>query len=438
MIELEATGEAAADKSSGLSVPFALLARNSKVKRALVAYCRIACASTQKHQVELSQGWWQAAFLALFVLFAADSRRFVLSVSRVDGFTLEQLQGVRVGLSQNALMTAQVSRETMLAQLDTLVTRAISGHHKREVRLAIVGQDAGVRSVLRGMSLKRAIQALCSETGRFEIDKHPAPVDWVIRFKDGWSPARPKGQDSIVQQVADTQSVDGVESGNPIVVLAVGDGVVLVEKPSGVSTEALLWSTAEAVTHEYGSGVALPSVSRLDRPTSGVIAIPTHPAGEACLTAQYKSRTAEKTYLCLVCGKTEPEGVVDRKLYVSQDKNHWRVYVSPKGKPAVTQYRRISLLRRDEMVFSLLRVKPLTGRTHQIRAHLSHLGYPLVSDTKYKRKLAKRQLEWCPRLFLHALSLTVNDANGVAISASARLPDDLQSALDCMEEVTGQ
>ena len=220
---------------------------------------------------------------------------------------------------------------------------------------------------------------------------------------------------------------------------------------AGVSTEAFLYSVSEAVPHAFGPGqgaAAIPSVSRLDKNTSGVLVVPTHPKGEAELTTQFKERTAEKTYICLVKGRTEEQGEVDAKLYVSQDAHHFRVYVSPKGKPAVTQYRRLRLLRRaqqpgekplgdDDLVFSLLQVKPLTGRTHQIRAHLASVGHPLVCDTKYKPKVAKRQLAWCPRMFLHASQLRVRDASGVALAAEAPLPEDLLAALGGMSDDAG-
>ncbi len=161
----------------------------------------------------------------------------------------------------------------------------------------------------------------------------------------------------------------------------------------------------------------------------------------------------DKTYTALVRGVTEPHGTIDAKLHVSNDKHHFRVYVSPKGKPAVTEYRRLQLLRLPEhagcsdkhsgdtgnmadAIFSLLEVKPLTGRTHQIRAHFAARGHPLVSDTKYKPKVAKRQLTWCPRLFLHATRIRVRDVDGAVLDAEATLPDDLQMVLEQMEEVT--
>ena len=83
--------------------------------------------------------------------------------------------------------------------------------------------------------------------------------------------------------------------------------------------------------------------------------------------------------------------------------------------------------------YTLVECRPVTGRTHQIRAHMASLGHPLVSDTKYKTKLGKRQLKWCGRLFLHALRITLTDVEGAPLEVAAPLPTDLASCLDAMQ-----
>jgi 23S rRNA pseudouridine955/2504/2580 synthase len=83
-------------------------------------------------------------------------------------------------------------------------------------------------------------------------------------------------------------------------------------------------------------------------------------------------------------------------------------------------------------------VAPLTGRTHQIRAHMAHLGCPIVRDSKYQGAKAKRsalrQCEgaWCPRLFLHSAIVAFRDLRGVDVAATSPLPQELEAALACL------
>ena len=80
-------------------------------------------------------------------------------------------------------------------------------------------------------------------------------------------------------------------------------------------------------------------------------------------------------------------------------KDRERFSVMVEGKKARTKYK---VLRHCDAGFSLLELAPKTGRTHQLRVHLSFLGYPVVADLKYGGKRAKRDRSWCPRMFLHA------------------------------------
>ena len=88
-------------------------------------------------------------------------------------------------------------------------------------------------------------------------------------------------------------------------------------------------------------------------------------------------------------------------------------------------------------LYSLLAVQPVTGRTHQIRAHMASIKHPLVSDTKYApSRVAKRQLGWCNRLFLHAgrLELGLELGGEAAADVSSALPAELEAALSCLED----
>merc|ERR1739848_754786 len=85
---------------------------------------------------------------------------------------------------------------------------------------------------------------------------------------------------------------------------------------------------------------------------------------------------------------------------------------------------------------TLLRVWPLTGRTHQIRVHMQLLGCPLVADHKYgQREQLRSQRRWCPRLFLHCSRVSLRDLRGNEFDASQELPDDLRAAVSKLRRI---
>jgi 23S rRNA pseudouridine1911/1915/1917 synthase len=171
---------------------------------------------------------------------------------------------------------------------------------------------------------------------------------------------------------------------------------------------------------------------RLDRETSGVILVGKTAAALGCLRAQFKERSVRKKYLALVSGKIIPgEGEIN--LPVGRGRSRRQKFsVSPSGRPARTEYRLATLYEDSRGAkYSLLELYPKTGRTHQLRVHLSQMGYPVVADAKYAgRKTAKKQRQWCPRQFLHAHSVSFrHPRDGRPVEFTADLPLDLVECL---------
>jgi 23S rRNA pseudouridine1911/1915/1917 synthase len=166
--------------------------------------------------------------------------------------------------------------------------------------------------------------------------------------------------------------------------------LVVVAKPAGMATHpgpgwwkgscvnALLF----AVPHWPGvGGVAGPGiVHRLDRDTSGLLVFAKTDAAHQALLKAVKERDFDREYLAWVEGRLEGEGTVDAPLERDPDEPQ-KVAVRPDGKPAVTHWRAIAS--GDER--SLLAVRLETGRNHQIRVHMAHLGHPVVGDPVYGR-----------------------------------------------------
>lgn len=166
-------------------------------------------------------------------------------------------------------------------------------------------------------------------------------------------------------------------------------------------------------------------VHRLDKQTSGLMIIPRNDPTHALFSAMFKDRMIQKTYLALVNGHPEQSGSID--LPIGKEKNHrTKMCHTETGRPSLTHYKVLQYYK-EEM--ALVEVKPVTGRTHQIRVHFSTIGHPLVGDVIYgiKSKLIKRQA-------LHARSLSF-EYNGEFFSFSHELPADFLEAISKLTPV---
>jgi 23S rRNA pseudouridine1911/1915/1917 synthase len=171
-----------------------------------------------------------------------------------------------------------------------------------------------------------------------------------------------------------------------VVVLNKAQGMVVhpgAGNRSGTLANALLYRRQRGGP----SGASLPGdccrpgiVHRLDKDTSGVIIASYDTAALAFLADQFKARTVQKTYAAIVRGTPrEATGVVETRI-VRDSRNRKRFAVSAdRGKPALTRYRVI----RSWGAYSLLALRPRTGRTHQLRVHLRYLGHPVLGDGVY-------------------------------------------------------
>eukprot|EP00434_Breviolum_minutum_P039275 symbB.v1.2.034872.t1/scaffold4340.1/size40954/3 len=206
-------------------------------------------------------------------------------------------------------------------------------------------------------------------------------------------------------------------------------GVLVLMKPSGISTETMM---------ELAFGTSwsrnVQTVSRLDYPTSGVVPIATGPEGSIpCywLQAQFSAKLVKKEYLCLaegsVLGEVGETGSISKPLR-SFGIDSLRTEVSPLGRPAYTGYKILERFRVGDhpAEVKLLLAKPATGRTHQIRVHFASIQQPLVGDETYG---AQKSLLTCPRLFLHCQRILLEDMTGQTLIAEAGLPAELQEVL---------
>jgi len=213
----------------------------------------------------------------------------------------------------------------------------------------------------------------------------------------------------------------------PLDILFSDDQVVILQKPcglvvhpgagvrSGTLVNALLFHFPgiSGVGEEERPGI----VHRLDRETSGVMVVARTLPAYRELLRQFKAREVEKTYLGIVWGRmSQAEGRIDWAIG-RHPKHRQRISVKTRSpKQAVTFYR----VQEEKNDFSLLEIKPLTGRTHQIRVHLAAAGHPIVGDGRYGRRLVGNVPV---RLFLHAHRLSFSHpATGVRLEFVCPMP----------------
>ena len=162
-------------------------------------------------------------------------------------------------------------------------------------------------------------------------------------------------------------------------------------------------------------------VHRLDKDTSGLILVAKNRVAQANLSEQFKNRVVKKSYLTLVNGKLTPgQGIIEAAI--GRDRRHrQRMAVVSNGREARTEYRVIKYYGN----YTLLEIKPETGRTHQIRVHLSAIGFPVAGDATYGLKSPR-----FPRQFLHASRIGFHlPSNGEYVEFSSPLPTDLEQVL---------
>lgn len=178
-------------------------------------------------------------------------------------------------------------------------------------------------------------------------------------------------------------------------------------------------------------------VHRLDKDTSGILLVAKNHKAFEFLQEQFKTEKVEKKYLALVVGNLEnSEGKIETLLgREPKQRKKQRVYL-PLGPEAMknglrlatTEYKILKRYRDDKNKFTLVEVKPKTGRKHQIRAHFAYIGFPIAGDKLYgfKRQPTPKGLN---RHFLHASFLKIKLTNGQEREFKSDLPEDLKTVI---------
>ena len=186
--------------------------------------------------------------------------------------------------------------------------------------------------------------------------------------------------------------------------------VVVLDKPAGLLSMPRAQYCPEKTLENYGL-----LVHRLDRDTSGVVILAKTLEAQEYLKKQFQARTTHKTYYAVVCGRPKlDKAKID--LPLARDlKRPTTFRVDPNGKASETYYKVV----KSDGVHSLVELKPVTGRTHQLRVHMKYIGHPILGDPLYGEEKADR-------LYLHAGKLEITLPSGKRREFAAKVPGEFE------------
>lgn len=208
------------------------------------------------------------------------------------------------------------------------------------------------------------------------------------------------------------------------------DNIIVLNKPSGLAvqggtnTSRHVDGMLEGLRFEKEEKPRL--VHRIDKDTSGILVLARNRKYADLLTKAFREHLLQKTYLALTCGCPKK---TDGEIRAPLEKAGEKSVVSAAGKPSVTVY---EVLDHAGDKFALLAASPLTGRTHQIRVHLEHIGCPIVGDDKYFGGERRKFGEIADKLHLHAYKIDLSAIYNKKLVLTARMPEYFKDSLNAV------
>ena len=233
--------------------------------------------------------------------------------------------------------------------------------------------------------------------------------------------------------------------------------LIVIDKPAGISmhpgpgnydntiVNALINYVGSNLSN-IGSNLRPGIVHRIDKDTSGLIVVAKNNFSHEYLSRQFSDHSIERIYQALVWGKLRPQnGKIETFINRSSRNRQLMEVSSIKGKKAITNYKTLNIFEAEKIpTLSLVECKLETGRTHQIRVHLSNTGNHILGDKKYKKKFKKiinidpnieQLILGLKRQFLHAKTLGFNHPKkNERLNFSSKLPSDLENILKILRK----
>ena len=251
---------------------------------------------------------------------------------------------------------------------------------------------------------------------------------------------RIRGGETIEVDLQSVQPVPLTPEQIPLQIYFEDDNLAVIEKPAGMVVHPGSGTKTGTVVHgllfhfknlSSTGGASRPGVvHRLDKKTSGLLIVAKSNVAHVRLSRAFQSREIQKTYVALVHGKLpKPTGTIELAVGRHPKVRTKMAAGGARGRSAYTEYRAMEVFRG----FSLIEIRIKTGRTHQIRVHLSAIGHPVVGDDVYGERSNKefsKKFGPLNRFFLHASSLRfVHPMTGVPLEFHSPLPMELQKLL---------
>ena len=299
---------------------------------------------------------------------------------------------------------------------------------------------------MTGQRLDVALSEMLPDYSRSKITDWIKSGEALINHKTFKPKDKVSGSEMVELTITKKQNNDWVGEDIPLKVVFEDEDIIILNKSVGMVTHpgAGNWSgtLANALLHYEPKLASLDRagiVHRLDKNTSGLMVVAKNEKSQKNLVEQLQTHSVSREYSAIVYGHMVSGGTIDEPI--SRDtKDRVKQAVSSHGRKAITHYRVIDRYQNHTHVKAILE----TGRTHQIRVHLSHIGYPLIGDPMYGGKLRfpkkadealKEALVNFKRQALHARKLTLtHPISGKLMSWKAPLPEDILALLDVLND----
>ena len=299
---------------------------------------------------------------------------------------------------------------------------------------------------MTGQRLDVALSEMLPDYSRSKITDWIKSGEALINHKTFKPKDKVNGSQMVELTISQKQKNDWVGEDIPLKVVFEDEDIIVLNKAVGIVTHpgagnwsgtlanALLYYEPKLATLDR-AGI----VHRLDKNTSGLMVVARNEKSQKYLVEQLQTHSVSREYSAIVYGHMISGGTIDEPIN-RDTKDRVKQAVSSHGKEAITHYRVINRYQNHTHVKAILE----TGRTHQIRVHLSHIGHPLIGDTMYGGKvrfprkadvILKEALVSFKRQALHARKLTLtHPVSGELMSWKSPLPEDMLALLNVLND----